>query len=105
MKSKHHSDEKLDMVTMKSMEDMKIQKIDFSLYSLYYDFNKKLSKDKYHTFLVFYSGSVILSSSGPDTEEVYNQFITIIKENKDLFHDQSLQDEKINLSAQDMIFL
>ena len=105
MKSKNHADEKLDMVVMKSLQDMDIQKIDFSLYSLYYDYNKKLSKEKYHTFLVFYSGSVILSSSGPDTEDVYNQFVTIINEHKDLFHDQSVQEERIDLSEQDMIFI
>ena len=103
MKSNNHTEEKLDMVIMKSMKDITIQSIDFSLYSMYYDYNKKLNKDKYHTFLVFYSGSVILSSSGPDTENVYNKFISIINENKDLFNDQSNYDE-VKLSKQDMIF-
>ena len=103
MKSNNHTEEKLDMVIMKSMKDITIQSIDFSLYSMYYDYNKKLNKDKYHTFLVFYSGSVILISSGPDTENVYNKFISIINENKDLFNDQSNYDE-VKLSKQDMIF-
>ena len=105
MKSNHHTEEKLDMIIMKSISDITIQKIDFSLYSKYYDYNKKLNKDKYHTFLVFYSGSVILSSSGPDTEDVYNQFVTIIRENQELFHDKSNYDEKLELSEQDMMFL
>jgi hypothetical protein len=105
MKSNHHSEEKLDLVVMSSRHDFSIQKIDFSLYSMYYDYNKKLNKDKYHTFLVFYSGSVILSSSGPDTEEVYNEFMNIIQENKELFRDKTSSSDKINLSEKDMIFL
>ena len=104
MKSNHHSEEKLDMVIMRSLKDVTIQLIDFSLYSMYYDYNKKLNKDKYHTFLVFYSGSVILSSSGPDTEDVYNQFMQIIQQNKELFNDHSNYDEKVVLSKQDMTF-
>jgi len=89
---------------MKSKEEIEIHKIDFSLYSMYYDYNKKLNKDKYHTFLVFYSGSVILSSSGPDTEDVYNEFVKIIRDHTDLFHDKSNYDE-IDLSQTDMMFL
>jgi hypothetical protein len=105
MKSQHHAEEKLDMVIMNGIHDITIQKIDFSLYSMYYDYNKKLNKDKYHTFLVFYSGSVILSSSGPDTEAVYNEFVRIISQQKELFQDKSLYDENIHISEQDMIFL
>ncbi len=105
MKSNHHADENLDLVVMSSRDDVSIQKIDFSLYSMYYDYNKKLNKDKYHTFLVFYSGSVILSSSGPDTEEVYNQFMDIIKQNRELFTDRTATQEKVELSKKDMLFL
>jgi len=105
MKSNHHTDEKLDLIIMKSKEDVVKEKIDYSLYSLYYDFNKKLNKDKYHTFLVFYSGSVILSSSGPDTEEVYNQFMRIIQENRELFNDKTNYDEKVQLTERDMMFV
>ena len=68
-------------------------------------YNKKLNKDKYHTFLVFYSGSVILSSSGPDTEEVYNQFMKIIQENKHVFNDTTKYDEKVELVKSDMMFV
>ena len=105
MKSNHHTDEKLDLVVMSSREEVTIQKIDFSLYSMYYDYNKKLNKDKYHTFLVFYSGSVILSSSGPDTEEVYNKFMDIIQANREMFTDRTATQEKVVLSEKDMMFL
>ena len=104
MKSASHSNEKLDFITMMSRNDVVIDKIDYSLYSTYYDYNKKFNKDKYHTFLVFYSGSVILSSSGPDTEDVYNKFIEIIKENKDTFIDKKNYDEAVTLSKSDMVF-
>ena len=104
MKSNNHSEEKLNLIIMKSKEDIVMEKIDYSLYSIYYDYNKKLNKDKYHTFLVFYSGSVILSSSGPDTEDVYNQFMSIIQENKDLFNDKTNYDEKVRLTESDITF-
>ena len=39
-----------------------------------------------------------------DTEDVYNKFISIINENKDLFNDKSNYDEQVKLSKQDMIF-
>lgn len=105
MKSTNHTEDKLDLIVIQSRDDVVVQKIDFSLYSMYYDYNKKLNKDKYHTFLVFYSGSVILSSSGPDTEDVYNQFMTIIKNNQELFMDKTVTQEKIKLSEKDMMFL
>lgn len=105
MKSNHHAEEKLDMICMKTKEDITRTKVDYSLYAKYYDYNKKLNKDKYHTFLVFYSGSVILSSSGPDTEEVYNQFMKIIQENKHVFNDTTKYDEKVELVKSDMMFV
>jgi hypothetical protein len=105
MKSEHHSENDLDMVVMKSRDDVEFQKISYALYSTYYDYNKKLNKDKYHTFLVFYSGSVILSSSGPDTEQVYEKFIEIIKNKKDLFLDHVVQETQVRLCEQDMRFI
>lgn len=105
MKSNHHTEEKLDMISMKSFDEIKTEKIDYSVYAKYYDYNKKLNKDKYHTFLVFYSGSVILSSSGPDTEDVYNQFMKIIQEQKAVFNDTTNYDEKVELSKTDMMFV
>ena len=105
MKSEHHSENDLDMVIMKSRDEVEFQKISYALYSTYYDYNKKLNKDKYHTFLVFYSGSVILSSSGPDTEQVYEKFIEIIKNKKDLFLDHVVQETQVRLCEQDMRFI
>jgi hypothetical protein len=105
MKSEHHSENDLDMVVMKSREDVEFQKINYALYSTYYDYNKKLNNDKYHTFLVFYSGSVILSSSGPDTEQVYEKFIEIIKDKKDMFLDRVVQETPVRLCEQDMRFI
>ena len=105
MKSTQHANEKMDMIIMRSKQDMIMQKIDLSVYSTYYDCNKKMNKDKYHTFLVFYSGSVILSSSGPDTEQVYNEFMRIIQDNQTLFMDTVGEQATVELTATDMVFV
>jgi len=103
MKAEKHAEEKLDMVVMKGWGAFEMQQIDFSVYSMHYDHNKKNDKDKYHTFLVFYSGSVILSSSGPETEHVYNRFMDIIQRNQTVFREEPSHD--IQLSPADLVFV
>jgi len=103
MKSEKHSEEKLDLVTLKGPDTFEIEKIDYTVYSLHYDHNKKNDKNKYHTFLVFYSGSVILSSSGPETEMVYNKFIQIIKDNMEHLRESDPSD--MNIKESDLMFL
>lgn len=98
MRADKHAEEKLDLVTMKGPNDFDIEKIDYSIYNIHYDNNKKNEKVKYHTFLVFYSGSVILSSSGPETEQVYNQFSEIIMNNVELFKEDTSKKTTINSS-------
>lgn len=46
---------------------------------------KESKKEKYHTFLVFHSGSIIQSGSGPDMKEIYNTFMNILLTNKNKF--------------------
>lgn len=103
MKAEKHSEEKLDLVTLKGPDSFEMDKIDFSVYSMHYDHNKKNDKSKYHTFLVFYSGSVILSSSGPETEMVYNKFINIIKDNME--HLKENDASRMNIKESDLMFL
>ena len=103
MKAENHSVEKLDLVTLKGPDSFEMDKIDFSVYSMHYDHNKKNDKSKYHTFLVFYSGSVILSSSGPETEMVYNKFINIIKDNME--HLKENDASRMNIKESDLMFL
>lgn len=46
---------------------------------------KETNKEKYHTFLVFHSGSIIQSGSGPDMPEIYNTFMNILLTHKNKF--------------------
>lgn len=48
---------------------------------------KKIDK-KQHTFMVFHSGSIIVSGSGKELEEIYNKFMTLILQNKHLFQEK-----------------
>lgn len=50
---------------------------------------KETRKERYHTFLVFASGSVIMSSRGPDMQRVFYEFINILLNNKKQFEDAS----------------
>lgn len=50
---------------------------------------KKITKDRYNTFLVFHSGKIIMSSMCADfAKPTYEKFINIIKENYSLFQEQ-----------------
>lgn len=56
---------------------------------------KELAKTRYNTFLVFQSGSVIMSGLYPEfMEDAYNDFIKLIKGNKQLI------EEKLTVAAQ-----
>lgn len=48
---------------------------------------KKIDK-KQHTFMIFHSGSIIVSGSGKELEEIYNKFMTLILQNKHLFQEK-----------------
>lgn len=52
------------------------------------DRQKKIDKSRYHTFLIFHSGKVIMSSISKEfSEAVYYQFINIMK-NKQMFEEK-----------------
>jgi hypothetical protein len=48
---------------------------------------KEIRKERHHTFLVFASGSVIMSSRGADMERAFYHFIDILLKNKESFED------------------
>jgi TATA-box binding protein (TBP) (component of TFIID and TFIIIB) len=50
--------------------------------------NKEHNKEKYHTFLVFASGSIIMSSRGPLMKMVFNNLINMLQEYKDHFEEK-----------------
>jgi hypothetical protein len=73
--------------------DFVIDKVPFSDYMSSLDqkeqivLKKKIDK-KHHTFMVFHSGSIIVSGSGTELEEIYNKFMTLILTNKHLFQEK-----------------
>jgi hypothetical protein len=56
---------------------------------------KESNKDKYHTFLIFASGSIIMSSRGPDMRRVFYELIDILIKNRNQFEDKTIEEEKI----------
>ena len=55
--------------------------------------NKKLKKKRYHTFLVFHSGKIIMSSlCGKFAKDTYYQFMKIIKESYEKFKEKLIVD-------------
>jgi TATA-box binding protein (TBP) (component of TFIID and TFIIIB) len=52
--------------------------------------NKEHNKEKYHTFLVFASGSIIMSSRGPLMKMVFNNLINMLQEYKEHFEEKIL---------------
>jgi hypothetical protein len=74
------------------MHDLTVQKniVPFSSYTSYLDEKEKKKenkKEKYHTFLVFHSGSIIQSGSGPEMENVYTKFVTILNQHRKEFEE------------------
>ena len=53
---------------------------------------KEERKQKFHTFLVFCSGSIIQSGSGPDMEKVYKQFMKILLKNRPNFEEKLIDE-------------
>ena len=66
----------------------------FEEYKTLLDKKKETKKDKHHTFLVFASGSIIMSSRGSEMKEVYDSLIDILTNNREHFEDNSYNYEK-----------
>jgi hypothetical protein len=54
-----------------------------------------INKEKHHTFLIFASGSIILSSRGPDMKRVFYKLIHTLLEHKHQFVDTTIEEEQI----------
>ncbi len=50
---------------------------------------KEEKKNKYHTFLVFASGSIIMTSKGPNMKEVIYELIDVLLKNREQFEEKS----------------
>lgn len=64
----------------------------FEEYNRLLDKKKESKKDKHHTFLVFSSGSVIMSSRGSGMKEIYEDIVDIFVNNRE--HFEMKTDEK-----------
>lgn len=70
-------------------------------YSTYYNMldekekKREEVKEKHHTFLIFASGSIIMSSRGPDMKRVFNELIHTLINNKEEFEDKTHEEERI----------
>jgi len=68
-----------------------IEKVDFEEYKSLLDDkqkNKEYNKEKFHTFLVFASGSIIMSSRGPLTKMVFTNLINMLLEYREHFEEK-----------------
>ena len=81
-----------------SLENDKIIKsyTSYDIYKTLLDKKKETKKDKYHTFLVFASGSVIMSSGGSEMKEVYNNIVNILIRNREEFEDRNYVETSMN---------
>lgn len=91
IESKKPYDDHLDCLEIISPTEVKFGLTPYSEYVKYLDEKEKKKekkKEKYHTFLVFCSGSVIMSSSGILMEPVYKELVGILLENRQHFEEK-----------------
>jgi hypothetical protein len=60
---------------------------------------KESNTDKHHTFLIFATGSIIMSSRGPDMKRVFYKLISCLVENRSEFEDLTSEQEKIQIQV------
>jgi hypothetical protein len=99
IKSEQINDVELTQLTYDIIEKkLEIKRVPYENYfNLLEEKEKKKegNKDKYHTFLIFASGSIIMSSRGPDMKRVFYELINTLIENKAQFEDKTIEEEKI----------
>lgn len=90
IKSNISYDTHLDSIEILPDLSVHRSKVPFSNYTSYLDEKEKKKenkKEKYHTFLVFHSGSIIQSGSGPEMIDVYNKFINVLNKHRKEFEE------------------
>lgn len=94
IKSEHPYEENLIQLVIKDTE-YNLSNVQYKNYLDFLDDKeraKEAKKQKFHTFLVFCSGSIIQSGSGPDMERVYKQFMRIILKNRSKFEEKLIEE-------------
>ncbi len=99
IKSTKPHDSTLTTLEIPSDGDHIISTVPYSDYLTFLDDKEKKkeeSKEKFLTFLIFQSGSSILSGSGPDMENVFRKFFSIMIKHRAEF-EEKLEDEEIEI--------
>ena len=94
IRSRRPYDPKLNCLEILDGE-VKTSLVDYNEYLTFLDEKEKKNeakKEKYHTFLVFCSGSIIQSGSGPDMEHVYKDFMSILLKNRKHFEEKLIEE-------------
>lgn len=89
LKSEHPYEANLIQMVIED-NDVQITSVPYANYLTFLDDKerkKESRKTKYFTFLVFCSGSIIMSGSGPDMERVYKKFMKILLKNRPKFEE------------------
>jgi TATA-box binding protein (TBP) (component of TFIID and TFIIIB) len=90
IKSNYSYENNLDSIEIMPNLTVKKNVVPFSAYTSYLDEKEKKKenkKEKYHTFLVFHSGSIIQSGSGPEMNNVYTNFVTTLNKHRKEFEE------------------
>lgn len=85
---------KILKIILKNNKEMEKFYTSFEEYKTLLDKKKETKKEKHHTFLVFASGSIIMSSRGSEMKEVYDSLVDILINNREEFEDKSYSHEK-----------
>ena len=91
LKSRHPYERMINCLEIFEDGNTKNSLVEYGEYLTFLDDKEKRKeskKEKYHTFLVFCSGSIIQSGSGPDMESVYRDFISILLKNRNHFEEK-----------------
>jgi TATA-box binding protein (TBP) (component of TFIID and TFIIIB) len=91
IKSKCPYDKMLNCLAISPNDEIRTSMVEYKEYLTFLDEKEKKKekkKEKYHTFLVFCSGSIIQSGSGPDMEHVYKEFINVLMNNRSHFEEK-----------------
>lgn len=94
IKSEHPYEPNLNQLIIEDSGNPIISLVPYEKYLEFLDDKEKKKeskKVKFFTFLVFCSGSIIMSGSGPDMEKVYKQFMKILLKNRSKFEEKLIE--------------
>jgi hypothetical protein len=95
---KINDDELIELQYDTQNKKIEVRRVPYSTYLYQLDEKerkKESNKDKHHTFLIFASGSIIMSSRGPDMKRVFYKLISTLVNNRSEFEDLTHEQEKI----------